>query len=82
MHVSFCYYCTIGIRISLTLIGTYEGGYTVYLRCVVTERWIFLYILLLIIKYYIRVKTLKPLKNYAIMLHLLSDGIPMLTLYS
>jgi len=28
MHVSFCSYCTIGILISKTLTGTYEGGYT------------------------------------------------------
>jgi len=28
MHVSFCSYCTIRIRTSKTLTGTYEGGYT------------------------------------------------------
>jgi len=28
MHVSLCSYCTIRIRISKTLTGTYEGGYT------------------------------------------------------
>ena len=28
MHVSLCYYCTIRIRISKTLTGTYEGCYT------------------------------------------------------
>ena len=28
MHVSLCSYYTIGILISKTLTGTYEGGYT------------------------------------------------------
>jgi len=51
-----------------------------YLRCVVIELWILLYILLLIIIYiYINVKTLK---NYALMLRLLSDIIPSSILYS
>jgi len=53
----------------------------VYLRCVVIELWILLYILLLITKY-ISVKTLKTLNNYAVMLRLVSDIFPMLTLYS
>ena len=44
MHVSLCSYYTIRILISKTLTGTYEGGY-MYLRCVVIERWISLYIL-------------------------------------
>ena len=38
-----------------------------YLKCVVIELWILLYILLLVTKYiYISVKTLKTLKNYAV----------------
>ena len=49
-----------------------------YLRSVVIELWILLYILLLNIKYYINVNTLK---NYAVMLRLLSDIIPMLILH-
>jgi hypothetical protein len=28
MHVSFCFYCKIGLPISKTLTGTYERGYT------------------------------------------------------
>ena len=52
-----------------------------YLRCVVIELWIFLYILLLITKY-MSFKILKTLKNYAVMLHLVSDIFPMLILYS
>jgi len=48
-----------------------------YLRCVVMELWILLYILLQ--NMYISVKTLN---NYAVMLHLVSDIFPMLILYS
>ena len=44
MHVSLCSYCTVRILIYKTLTGTYEGGYTMYLRCVVIELWILLYI--------------------------------------
>jgi len=44
MHVSLCSYCTVRIFISKTLTGTREGGYTMYLRCVVIEHWILLYI--------------------------------------
>jgi len=47
-----------------------------YLRCVVIELWILLYILLLInniIYVYISIKMLKTLKNYAVMLRLVSD---------
>jgi len=51
-----------------------------YLRCVVMELWILLYILLQ--NMYISVKTLKKLNNYAGMLHLVSDIFPMLILYS
>ena len=51
MHVSLCSYCTIRIPVSKILTGTYEGGSRVYLRCVDLERWVLLYILLLIIKY-------------------------------
>jgi len=49
-----------------------------YFRCVIIKLWILLYILLLNIKYYINVNTLK---NYAVMLRLLSDIIPMLILH-
>jgi len=43
MHVSLCSY-TIRILISKTFTGTYEGVTRMYLRCVVIERWILLYI--------------------------------------
>ena len=84
MHVSLCSYCTIRIPISKTLTGTHEGGYTyVFEMCCYRQRWILLYILLLIIKYiYISVKALKTLKNYTIMLRLVSDIFPMLMLCS
>jgi len=51
MYVSLCSYYTIGILVSKTLTGTYEGGYTTYLRCVVIELWLLLYKMLLITKY-------------------------------
>jgi len=44
MHVSLCSYCTIRILVSKTLTGTYDGGYSMYLRCVVIERLLLLYI--------------------------------------
>jgi len=44
MHVLLCSYYTIRILISKTLTRTYEGGYTMYLRCVVIELWILTYI--------------------------------------
>jgi len=53
-----------------------------YLRYVVIELWIILYILLLITKYVCNVKTLKTLKTYAVMLRLVSDIFLMLILYS
>jgi len=51
LHMSLCSYYTIRILISKTLTRTYEGGYTMYLRCVVIELCILLYILLLVTKY-------------------------------
>ena len=52
MHVSFCSYCTIGILISKTLTGTYEGGSTyVFEMCCYRTLDIILYILLLFTKY-------------------------------
>jgi len=53
-----------------------------YFRCVVMELWILLHIFLLLQNIYISVKTLKTLKNYAVMLQLVSDFLPMLILYS
>ena len=44
MHVSLCSYYAIRILTSKTLTGTYGGGYTMYLRCVVIELWILFYI--------------------------------------
>ena len=41
-----------------------------YLRCVVIELWILLYILLLITKYVYKRKTLKPLKNYTTIIYI------------
>jgi len=46
------------------------------------ELWILLHIFLLLQNIYISVKTLKTLKNYAVMLQLVSDFLPMLILYS
>ena len=52
MHVSLCSNCTIRIHISKTLKPVRMKVVTrMYLRCVVTELWILLHILLLIIKY-------------------------------
>jgi len=51
MHVSLCSYCTVRILIPKSLTGTYEGGYTYVFEMCSIELWIFLYILLLIIKY-------------------------------
>ena len=81
MHVS-CSYYTIRIFISKTLTSTYEGGYTyVFEMCCYRTLDIVIYILLLITKY-ISIKTLKTLKNYAVMLHLVSDIFPVLIFYS
>jgi len=52
MYVSLCSYCTIRILISKILTGTYDGSYSMYLRCVFIELWIFLYILLPITSIY------------------------------
>jgi len=58
-----------------------------YLRCGVLERWILLYIYIYIYivanyKTCVSVKTLQTLKNYAVMLHLVSDVFPMLMLFT
>jgi len=65
MHVSSCPYYTIRILISKTLTGTHEGGYAYVLRCVVIERWIllYIYILLLITKYVYKRKNFKNIKK-------------------
>ena len=47
MHVSLCSYNIVRILISKTLTSTYEEVTHIYLRCVVIELWIWLYILLL-----------------------------------
>jgi len=53
-----------------------------YLSCVVIELWMLLYILLLITKYVYKRSNVKTLKNYAVMLRLVSDVFPMLILHS
>ena len=55
-----------------------------YLRYVVIELWIllYIYILLLITKYVYNRLNVKNIKNYAVMLRLVSDVFPMLTLCS
>ena len=80
MHVSLCSCCTVRVLISETLTGTYVGGYTYVFEMCSIELWIFLYRLLLII-IYISVKTLKTLKNYAVMYRLVRDIFPMLIYY-
>ena len=82
MHVSFCSYYTIRIPISKTLTGTYEGGYTHAIEMYCLECWMLLYILLLITKYVYKRSNVKTLKNYAVMLRLVSDVFPMLILHS
>jgi len=51
MHVSLSSYSTIEIPNFKTLTGTYERGYTMYLRCVVIELSIVLYIYIYIYIY-------------------------------
>ena len=52
MHVSLCSYYTIGLLISKTFTGTYEGDYAyVFEMCCYRTLDIVLYILLPIIKY-------------------------------
>ena len=53
-----------------------------YLRCVVIGRWILLYILLLIIKYVYKSQNVKNIKNYTVMLRLVSGVFAMLMLCS
>ena len=51
MHVLLCSYYTTRILISKTLTGTYEGGDTyVFEMWCYRQRWILLYVLLLITK--------------------------------
>jgi hypothetical protein len=51
MHVSACSCCTIGILISKTLTGTYEGGYMYVFEMCCYRTLDLLYILLLITQY-------------------------------
>jgi len=68
MLVSFCSYSTIRLPNSKTLTGTYERGYK--------------YILLLITAYVYELWNVKNIKNYAVMLRLVSDVFPTLVVHS
>jgi hypothetical protein len=60
MHVSLCAYCTIRMRISKTLTGTDEGGYTyVFEVCCYRTLDIFIYIV----------------ANYKICIYVISNNI-------
>ena len=82
MLVPLCSYCTIRILIAKTLTGTYEGGYTCVFEMCCYRTLDIVIIIVTNYKIYIRVKTLKTLNNYAVMLRFVSDIFPMLILYS
>jgi len=82
INISLFSYCTIRTLISIILTGTYKGAYMyIFEMCCYRTLDIVIYIVANY-KWYISVKKLKTLKNYAVMLRLLSDTIPMLILYS